>query len=38
MPEASPTPNVVAVARKLAAQLDERGQEYALDGAIALGF
>ncbi len=38
MHEASPPPNAVTVARQLAAKLDERGQEYALGGAIALGF
>ncbi len=38
MQEASPPPNAVTVARQLAAKLDERGQEYALGGAISLGF
>jgi len=36
--EASPPINAAAVARQLAAQLELRHQEYALGGAIALGY
>jgi hypothetical protein len=38
MPEPSLPPQAVTVSRQLAAQLEERGQEYAIGGAIALGF
>lgn len=38
MSEASPPVNAVTVAARIAAQLDERGQEYAFGGAIALGY
>jgi len=36
--EPSVPPNAAIVARQLAAQLESRGQEYALGGAIALGY
>src|SRR5688500_931501 len=38
MPEPSLPPQAVTVARQLASQLEGRGQEYAIGGAIALGF
>jgi hypothetical protein len=38
MTEASPPSHAVEVARRLAAQLDERQQDFAIGGAIALGF
>ncbi len=38
MSEARPPLNAAAVAREVAEQLQSRGQEYALGGAIALGY
>lgn len=38
MSEASSPPNAAAVARQLAQELESRHQEYALGGAIALGY
>ena len=38
MPDERDRPDAVTVARRLAADLGEQGQEYALGGAIALGY
>ena len=38
MPDSNPPNNAIAVAKRIAAALELGGQEYALGGAIALGF